>query len=87
VVGTVEIDGLSLYKINLPEGVIGYFDKADYRPVYVDEPQRNGKVARLHILEIGYLPSTPKNLSLLSVTAQHPEARVDTNPSDWPNGK
>jgi hypothetical protein len=87
VLGIVEIDGLSLYKIELPEGVIGYVDKADYRPVYVDEPQRNGEVVRLHILEIGYLPSTPRNLSLLSMSAQHPDARVDTNPRDWPNGK
>src|SRR5262249_11452626 len=34
VAGTATIDGISLYKIELPTGVVGYFDTKDYRPIY-----------------------------------------------------
>lgn len=85
VAGTVTIDGLSLYKIELPNGVVGYFDRTDYRPVYVDNPQRNGSVVRTRVITYEELPVTPENEQLLSITAQHPRASVDTNPTKAPS--
>jgi hypothetical protein len=74
--GTVRIDGASLYKIDLPHGLVGYFDAGDYRPRYLDDPQRDGSVVRLRVAAYEYLPMTAANRALLSVTEQHPGARV-----------
>ena len=84
VAGTVTIDGASLYKIDLPNGVVGYFDRTNYRPIYLDNPQRDGSVVRMQVVTYEQLSMTPENEKLLSITAQHPNARVDTNPSDAP---
>ena len=78
--GTVVIDGASLYKVDMPNGMVGYFDTRNYAPRYVDVPQ----VGRLRVVVYEYLPMTPANQDLLSVAAQHPGARIDTNPSDAP---
>jgi hypothetical protein len=75
--GTVTIDGQSLYKLELPNGVVGYFDRTDYRPVYIDNPQRDGgRVERTRVVAYEELPLTSANDRLLSVAAQHPGARV-----------
>jgi len=79
VAGTVTIDGQSLYKIELANGVVGYFDQTDYRPVYLDNPQGDGSVVRTHVLTYQELPLTSENEKLLSLTAQHPAAKVDTS--------
>jgi hypothetical protein len=84
--GTVVINGASLYKIDLPHGLVGYFDTRNYAPRYLDDPQRDGTVVRLRVVVYEYLPMTSANRDLLSVTAQHPGARIDTNPSDAPGG-
>lgn len=84
VTGTVVIEGTSLYKIDLPRGFVGYFDTSTYAPRYVDAPRRGGTVVRFRVEVYEYLPMTPANRDLLSVTAQHPGARIDTNPSDAP---
>ncbi len=60
VAGTVTIDGQSLYKIELPGGVVGYFDRTDYRPVYLDNPQRDGSVVRTRVITYEELPITPR---------------------------
>ena len=78
VAGTVTIDGQSLYKIELPDGVVGYFDRTDYRPVYLDNPQRDGSVVRTRVITYEELSITPENEMLLSITAQHPRASVNT---------
>jgi hypothetical protein len=80
VAGTVTIGGQSLYKIQLPDGVVGYFDRTDYRPVYLDNPQRDGSVVRTRVITYEELSITPENQMLLSITAQHPRASVDTGP-------
>jgi hypothetical protein len=85
VAGTETIDGASLYKIELPTGVVGYFDRTDYRPMYVDNPQRDGTVVRTQVVTYEELPMTPENATLLSITAHYPDARVDTNPNDAPS--
>ena len=79
--GTVTIDGRSLYKIELPNGVVGYFDPLGYRPVYVDNPQHDGSVVRTRVVTYEELRVTPENEQLLSIAAQHPKASVDTNPN------
>jgi hypothetical protein len=84
VAGTVTIDGQSLYKIELPNGVVGYFDRTDYRPVYVDNPQHDGSIVRTQVVTYEELPMTPGNEQLLSITAQHPNAAVVTNPNRAP---
>jgi hypothetical protein len=78
VAGTVVIGGTSLYKIDLPHGLIGYFDTNDYQPRYLDDPQRDGTVIRLRVAAYQYLRMTTSNRALLSVTAQHPSARIVT---------
>jgi hypothetical protein len=80
VAGTVTIDGQSLYKIELPDGVVGYFDRTEYRPVYLDNPQRDRSVVRTRVITYEELSITPENEMLLSITAQHPRASVDTGP-------
>ncbi len=74
--GTIVIGGSSLYRINLPHGLVGYFDTNNYRPRYMDDPQRNGSVVRLRVAAYEYLPMTRSSRTLLSVTAQHPTVRV-----------
>ena len=82
--GTVVVDGASLYKIDLRAGLVGYFDTTTYALRYVDAAQPNGTVARERVDVYEYLPMTSANQKLLSVTAQHPGARIDTKPSDAP---
>jgi hypothetical protein len=82
VAGTATIDGVSLYKIELPNGVVGYFDATTYRPRYVDNPQQDGSVVRTQVVAYEELPVTAENEKLLSVTAQHPAARVETAPAE-----
>jgi hypothetical protein len=81
VTGTVTIGGVPLYKIDLPYGLVGYFGIGDYRPRYLDDPQRDGSVVRLRVAAYEYLAVTPSNRALLSVTAQHPSARIVTGRS------
>jgi hypothetical protein len=84
VAGTVTIDGRSLYKIELPKGVVGYFDQSDYRPVYLDNPQRGGDVVRTEVITYEELSLTPENEKLLSITAQHPGASAETGMAPAP---
>ena len=73
------IGGSSLYKIDLPYGLIGYFATNDYRPRYMDDPQRDGSMVRVRVAAYEYLPMTSSSRTLLSVTAQHPTARIVTS--------
>lgn len=84
VVGTTTIDGTETYEIDLPSGVVAYFDTTDYRPLYLDNPQRDGSVVRTRVVTYEELPMTPDNAKLLSLTAQHPNARVETNAASTP---
>jgi hypothetical protein len=78
--GTVTIGGVSLYRIELPHGLVGYFDTVHYLPRYLDDPQRNGSVVRLRVAAYEYLAMTPANRDLLSITARHPRAQLVTGP-------
>jgi hypothetical protein len=84
VAGKATIDGKSLYKIELATGVIAYFDTTDYRPMYLDNPQAGGSVVRTRVVTYEELPMTPDNAKLLSITAQHPDARVRTRAGGAP---
>ena len=77
VAGTTTIDGVSLYKIELPTGVIAYFDTTGYRPMYLDNPHQ-GSFVRTRVETYEELPITATTAKLLSITAQHPQARVET---------
>jgi hypothetical protein len=77
-VGSTVIDGAPLYKIGLVHGLVGYFDKTTYRLRYLDDPQRDGSIVRFRLLDYRYLPLAG-NRSLLSITAAHPTARLDTS--------
>jgi len=81
VLGTTTIDGVRLYKIELPTGVMGYFDTTDYRPMYLDNPQANGTIVRTSVVAYQELPATSDTTMLLSIAAQHPGARVETRPA------
>jgi hypothetical protein len=76
VLGTTTIDGHALYKIKLATGMVGYFDTNDYRPMYLDNPQHDGRVVRTRVLAYEELPMNAENAKLLSIEAQHPQARA-----------
>jgi hypothetical protein len=76
--GTVTIGGVPLYKIELPHGLVAYFDTVDFKPRYLDDPQSDGSVVRLQVAAYQYLAMTPSNRALLSITAQHPRAQIVT---------
>jgi hypothetical protein len=78
VAGTAKIDGTNLYKIELATGAVGYFDTTTYRPIYLENPQGDGSIVRTRVVTYEELPMNPANARLLSVTAQHPNARVRT---------
>jgi hypothetical protein len=78
VAGKATIDGTVMYKIELPTGAIAYFDTIRYRPTYIDNPQGDGSVVRTRVETYEELPTSPAHEQLLSVTAQHPDARVHT---------
>jgi len=84
VAGTVTIGGRSLYKIELPNGVVGYFDKTSYRPVYIDNPQRDGSIVRTEVTAYDELPLNAQNEKLVSITEQHPGARVQQGEAPGP---
>jgi hypothetical protein len=46
--------------------------------VYLDNPQRDGTVVRTQVVTYDELSLTPGNEKLLSLTAQHPGASVET---------
>jgi hypothetical protein len=81
-VGTVVIRGASLYKIDLPNGLVGYFNERDYRPRYLDDPQQSGPPVRLMVAAYAYLPMTQSNRALLSVTSQHRNAPIEASPGN-----
>jgi hypothetical protein len=83
-VGTVVVGGATLYKIDLPGGLVGYFDPNTFQPRYLDDPQRDGSVVRLRVVAYEYLPMTSANQALLSVTAQHPTAHVEVGQGGQP---
>lgn len=74
--GTATIGGVSLYRIDLPQGLVAYFDTVTYKPRYLDDPQRDGSVVRLRVATYEYLPMTAANRAMLSITAQHPRAQI-----------
>jgi hypothetical protein len=47
----------------------------------MDDPQRDGSVVRLRVIDFEYLPITAPTRALLSVTAEHPTVRVVTGSS------
>jgi hypothetical protein len=78
VAGTTTIDGRAVYRIELPTGTVAYFDTTDYRPLYLDNPQRGGSVVRTRVVAYEELPMNSGNARLLSIRAQHPDARIST---------
>jgi hypothetical protein len=85
VTGETTINGEALFGIRLSSGITTYVDKGSYIPRYIDSPQRNGSTLRFRVVSYEYLPSTPRNTQLLSITAKHASATIDTNPHDWPS--
>lgn len=91
IVGTTEINGESVYEITassstdmLLNGTI-YVDATTYHPVRADlgpgACPRCGGPEQIRFLVYEYLPATPANVSLASLTAQHPDARVVDAPA------
>jgi hypothetical protein len=87
VAGTVTIDGRPLYEIDLPGGVVGYFDQTDYRPVYIDNPQRDGTIVRTEVVTYEELSINPEHEQLLSIAAQHHDASVESGTAPAPAGQ
>lgn len=97
VLGTSTIDGTSTYKIQLADnngsdaqGIIAYVDQASYRPIMLAyDPQHNGTIVDLNVVTFEYLPATPANQNLLSLTDRYPSAQVvadNTTPPDTTTG-
>jgi hypothetical protein len=86
VMGSTTTYGIPTYEIRIasngtlgPDSLIAYVDRRSYRPLLLADPQRNGQVVMLRVLTFEYLPATPANRRLLSLTARHPGARVVTD--------
>jgi hypothetical protein len=90
IVGTTQIDGEQVYEITassstdmLLNGTI-YVDATTYHPVRADLAPtacRCGVPEHIRFLAYEYLPATPDNVSLTSLTAQHPGARIVNVPA------
>jgi hypothetical protein len=85
-VGETTLGGVSVYKIALPYGYVGYFETKTYRPLFIDSPTSGpsaatGRLVRMRVVTMEYLRPTPTNLRLLSLAAQHPGATVEENPA------
>jgi hypothetical protein len=81
VAGTATVDGVAAYRLivggeygGLVPGSSAYVAQGSYRPLEIDYDYHGGETVTFTAYE--YLPATSANLSLLSVTAQHPAARV-----------
>jgi hypothetical protein len=89
VLRTATVDGTATYAIQLTgknggfdaQSLIAYVDRGSYRPIEIADPQPNGTTVHLHVLAFEYLPATSANLSLLTLTARYPSARVVSDPS------
>jgi hypothetical protein len=80
--GSRTVGGATVNVVALPHGFVAYLDPKTSRPSFVDYPTRGGLV-RLRVVALEYLPRTPDALRLLSLTAQHPDARVAANAAAW----
>jgi hypothetical protein len=83
VLGTATVEGTATYEVQLADkngfdaqSLIAYVDQSSYRPIQIADPQSNGTTVDLSVAAFEYLPATPANLSLLSLTARYPSARV-----------
>jgi hypothetical protein len=52
-------------------------DAEPANPAVRSDQQRNGTIVQSRVAVLEYLPRTPANLRLLSLTARHPAARVE----------
>jgi hypothetical protein len=89
--GSTTTDGVPTYEIRFAskggfgrDSLIAYVDRQTYRPVLLSDPQSNGTVVQLRVVTFEYLPATPANMQLLSLTARHPGARVVVQGSSKP---
>jgi hypothetical protein len=91
IVGTTEIDGERLLEITassssdtLLDGTL-YVDATTYHPVRAELGPSAchdcGGPEQIRFLVYEYLPATPANVGLTSLTAQHPDARVVEAPA------
>ncbi len=96
VLTTATIDGTATYEIQLADkggfdaqGLIVYVDHNSYRPIEIADPQRSGTTVHLEVVAFEYLPATPGNMNLLSLTARYPTAHVVSDPAAaaFPSGK
>lgn len=82
VVGHVTADGRDALKIVVSPSVTYLVDPQTYDPIeWITRGDDGGVVLRFAAYEL--LQSTADNLDLLSLTAQHPGAKLDTDPQDY----
>jgi hypothetical protein len=86
VLGTAVIDRVNTYEIQFADkrgfssqSVIAYVDQSTYRPIMLSEPQPGGQTVQVRLITFEYLPATPANMRLLSLTDRHPTASVVTD--------
>jgi hypothetical protein len=74
--GTTVVGGVNVYKVALADGGTGFFRTDTSAPVRLELPSRTGEIISYRVQTFEYLPASPGNLKLLSLTVQHPSARV-----------
>jgi hypothetical protein len=83
VVGHATVDGRDTLEISSKDGHTTYYvDPSTYAPVELDTTGTDGGVS-LVFNTYEFLPGNAANEALLSLTAQHPSARVDRNQADY----
>ena len=77
VLGTASVDSVNTYKIQFadkgefgPGSLVAYVDQSTYRPIRLDQG-----IVHLQVT-IEFLPATPANTQLLSLTARHASAHI-----------
>jgi len=79
--GHVDVDGRDALKLDLGDGSTYLVDAQTYDPIEYTIRRIGTVTLSFHTYE--KLPSTPENRALLSLRAQHPDARVDDDPAHY----
>jgi hypothetical protein len=61
-----------------PSALLPVTKSGAVRPSCRDKPEGGGSVVRARVVAYDELPMSPDNAKLLSITAQHPDVRVQT---------
>jgi hypothetical protein len=82
--GHATVEGKDALKLVSNDGTATIFvDPQSYRPIFWTTSAPDGSTSTVHFDTYETLPGTAATDALLSLSAQHPDARVDDSPADY----